>query len=99
MILVHFALFTLLIAPIFGFNNVFLLVFGIVFLETTWMVVHHLEGKQTNIRLYAHIQADIYLLTFKSYDYVVSFSFNIEPFTQSQSEYRIVRGVGHAIPE
>ena len=39
------------------------------------MVVHHLEGKQTNIRLYAHIQADIYLLTFKSYDYVVSFSF------------------------
>ena len=38
------------------------------------MVVHHPEGKQINIRLDARIQADIYLLTFKSYDYVVSFS-------------------------
>ena len=39
------------------------------------MVVHHLEGKQINIRLDARIQEDIYLLSFKSNDYVVSFSF------------------------
>jgi hypothetical protein len=58
-ILVHFALFTLLFAAILVTKNVFLLVFGIVFLETTWMVVHHLEGKQINIRLDARIQADI----------------------------------------
>ena len=39
------------------------------------MVAYHLEGKQINIRLDARIQADIYLITFKSNDYVVSFSF------------------------
>lgn len=59
------------------------------------MVVHHLEGKQINIRLDVHIQADIYLLTFKSHDYVVSFSLkldnldpNIDSFMDLGTQFR-----------